>query len=133
MDKNIRIFHSSYYVEGTSPYGKRLLTAVFGNCTFACRRNGDDWLDVAVSFCHANDTFRKKEGVRVALDHLNTGNYISIPVNRDVSGKDLNDVVRSFLSRSDVTDYRDLCFGTTPNLPIKDWTFIEFTRRRFDY
>ena len=89
MDKNIRIFHSSYYVEGTSPYGKRLLTAVFGNCTFACPRNGDDWLDVAVSFCHANDTFRKKEGVRVALEHLNYGNYISIPVNRDVSGKDL--------------------------------------------
>lgn len=129
MDKNLRIFHSGFYVAGSANHGKRLLTAYSGNCTIVCRRVNDDALDVAVSFCHSRDVFKKKEGIRVALEHLESGEYITIPVDRGVSGRDLNDVVRSFLSRDKPDDYRELCFGTTPNVPIRDWTLIEFYRR----
>jgi hypothetical protein len=130
MDKNLRIFHSAFYIEGNAIHGKKLLTAYYGNCTFFCRRNNSEELHVAVAFCHHNDTFKKKEGIRVALQHLESGEYITIPVNRGVSGQDLNDVVRSFLNRDTQADYRALCFGTTPNLPIRDWNFVEFTRRQ---
>jgi hypothetical protein len=132
MDKNIRIFHSSYVIHGYTHYNKEKLTGKSGNCTFACRRVDDRWLDVAVSFCHTNDTFRKKDGVRSALEHLSLGNYITIPVGRNVNGRELNDVIREFLSRYDTidgNDFRHVCFGTIPNLPIRDWTYLRFSPR----
>ncbi len=129
MDKNIRIFHSRFSIEGTSPHGKRNHTWFGGQCTFACRRTNDDTIDVAVSFCHERDTFRKKDGTRIALEHLASGHFVTLPVGRHVSGKMLNDVVREFMSRAGQDDFRHVCFGSIPNLPIKDWEYVSFTPR----
>lgn len=127
MDKNIRIFHSAFIIGGFSRSENSI--AREGNCTFACRRINDQWLDVAVSFCHSNDVFRKKDGVRTALDHLANGRFITIPVGRNVSGKDLNDVIRSYLNRDRADDFRHICFGTLSTLPLRNWSYIRFFRR----
>lgn len=129
MNNTIRIFHSQYSVTGESMHSTKRNDYRAGQCTFVCRRATDNSIDVAVSFCHKNETFKKKEGVKVALRHIEEGNYITIPVSKNVTGKQLNDVIRSFLSRDTKEDYRHLTFGTTPNLPIKDWNYVSFSRR----
>ncbi len=129
MDKNIRIFHSRFSIDGTSPHGKRGFSTFEGQCTFACRRTTDDTLDVAVSFCHSRDTFRKKEGTRIALQHLESGHFITLPIGRHVAGRVLNDVVREFMSRAGQDDFRHICFGSIPNLPVRDWQYVSFTPR----
>lgn len=129
MNNTIRIFHSQYEVTGKSMYSKGKYDHRGGQCTFVCRRTSDNSIDVAVSFCHDNETFKKKEGIKIALRHMEEGNYITIPVSKNVTGKQLNDVIRSFLSRDNENDYRHLTFGTTPNLPVKDWTYVHFSRR----
>ncbi len=131
MNRNYRIFHSNFYIEGFSAHRSRLLTANFGKCTFVCRRKDSEseTMDIAIAFCNSRDVFKKKEGVRVALAHLEAGNYVTIPVNQEVEGKYLNDVIRSFMSRDSTEDYRHIVFGTTPNLPVKNWDFVEYLRR----
>ena len=129
MNNTIRIFHSQYSVTGKSVHSTSRNDYRAGQCTCVCRRVTDNSIDVAVSFCHKNETFKKKEGVKIALRHMEEGNYITIPVSKNVTGKQLNDVIRSFLSRDHKEDYRHLTFGTTPNLPVKDWNYVSFSRR----
>lgn len=132
MDKNIRIFHSAYSVYGRSKFNSARSTTIEGLCTFVCRRSSDSTLEVAVSFCHQNDTFRKKTGVATAFEHLNSGNFITIPVSRSVTGRALNDVVRDFFCRAGSNDFRHVCFGTPSNIPVKDWEYVHIFPRFTD-
>ena len=129
MDNNIRIFHSTYDVSGFSSWNSNRCVRSNGNCTFVSRRRDDNQLDIAISFCHRNDTFKKKDGIRVAMNHLSEGNYITIPIGRNVKGPVLNDVIREFMGRSGQDDFRHLCYGTMNNIPIKDWEFVYFSPR----
>jgi len=133
MDKNIRVFHSAFHVSGRSKFSANRITTINGSCTFVCRRTTDESLDVAVSFCHTNDTFRKKTGVATAFEHLNGGNFITIPVGRSVTGRALNNVVRDFFSRSGQDDFRHVCFGTPSNIPVKEWEYVSIFPRFNDY
>ena len=132
MDNNIRIFHSDFSVTGFSTRDNTRTAYSSGECTFVVRRRDDDQLDVAVSFCHDRDTFKKKDGIRIAKAYLAEGNYTTLPVNRRVNGRALNNVIREFMSRAGQDDFRHICCGTISNIPIKDWEFISFSPRLFN-
>ena len=129
MDNNTRIFHSEYVVAGFSKYDDTAENYYVGDCTFVCRRTDDKSLDVAIAFCHKKDTFKKKEGIKLAKQNLENGKYITLPIPKSVTGCDLNDVIRSFMERYSKSDYRHLTFGTVPNIPISNWYRIQFYRR----
>lgn len=129
MDNNTRIFHSEFYVAGYSKHDEEKYNGYFGKCTFVCRRTTPTSIDVAVAFCHEKDTFKKKEGIKVANTNLESGAFITLPINKSITGCDLNDVIRDFMTRYSKSDYRHLTFGTVPNIPIKNWERIEFYRR----
>lgn len=130
MDNNsIRIFHSTYSVDGDSVHVADRRDWYRGNCTFVCRRTTDNSIDVAVSFCHRKDTFKKKEGIKLAKEHLLAGNFVTLPISKSVTGCDLNDVIRRFMERDSKKDFRHVTFGTISNIPIKNWQYIQFSPR----
>jgi hypothetical protein len=130
MDNNsIRIFHSIYSVDGDSRFHSGRGDWYEGNCTFVCRRTSENSIDVAVSFCHKKDVFKKKEGIKLAKENLLSGNFVTLPIGKSVTGCDLNDVIRRFMERDSKKDFRHVTFGTVQNIPIKNWRIIHFFPR----